>query len=98
MTRPTQGPYRFTLDPVEINATIRGFGGQNVATVWSGKACSLDVVRANAALLTASADLRDTLSALVEAVRDRQRLHGEDIGPLLPALKAAEAALRKAGG
>jgi hypothetical protein len=56
-TPPAQfapGPYKVRVDVRSVNAQIVAPGGENVATVWSGKKPSIAKVEANAALLAAS--------------------------------------------
>jgi hypothetical protein len=74
----TPGPYRYTIQPKYLNGSIYGKNGQLVAEVWSGNACTIETVEANARLLANAERLRDALalcySALTEeGITDRQR-------------------------
>ena len=61
------GPYKVTIDKATINAEVRCKGGGLVAVVWSGKNPSIDIVKANAALLAAA-------PAMVEAIETALRV------------------------
>lgn len=61
------GPYKITIDKASINAEIRCKGGGLVAVVWSGKNPSIEVVKANAALLS-------TAPAMLEAIETALRV------------------------
>lgn len=74
----TKGPWRVRLSAPDINATITGFGGAHVATVWSGRKPNMATVQANATILAGALDLRAALAlcygALTEeGCTDRQR-------------------------
>lgn len=74
----TPGPYRVKPVAGYSHALLTGAGGQHVASVWSGRAGSLEVAVANAEYLASVDALREALAlcygALTEeGATDRQR-------------------------
>lgn len=111
-TTPTPAPWHVKLDPVTLSASVHGsprFNGQrrqHVAEVWSGDDCSMEVVKANAALISAAPAMRDALADLLDNLEEVHRdevesNHGGDGAESCSycrSIAAAKSALEKAGG
>lgn len=94
MNAHTPGPWRYTLSPADMNATVYGPHRDHVCEVWSGRHPNMGTLAANAALITAAPAMYQALELIAA---ECERLGLDEVGDIRPARIAREA-LNKAKG